>query len=77
MKKTPHAHRTHFNISELFSKNLAFLGLATVILVFVVYSLYMKYVDLADRVVNLENKMIVNSVMIDESFKAMEKKLSK
>jgi hypothetical protein len=37
----------------------------------------MKYVDLADRVVNLENKMIVNSVMIDESFKAMEKKLSK
>jgi hypothetical protein len=77
MKKTYHAHRTHFNISEMFSKNLAFVGLATIILVFVVYSLYMKYVDLADRVVNLENKMIVNSVMIEESLKAMEKKLSK
>jgi hypothetical protein len=61
MKKTPHAHRTHFNISEMFSKNLAFLGLVTVILVFIVYSLYMKYVDLSNRVITLENSQMVNS----------------
>jgi hypothetical protein len=61
MKKTHHSNKTHFNISEMFSKNLAFLGLVTVILVFIVYSLYMKYVDLSNRVITLENSQMVNS----------------